>query len=120
VGAAEGIRWFPGDEDYPFPTRPGEDARAFVDRWLAEAPYARVVEDGVRYVNETDVVNLVNAVTSNAELMQVGLSQWGDRLLLAAERVQLIKAAREVASSAAHVADVLASDVSHVDPAPSD
>jgi hypothetical protein len=32
-----GIRWEPGDEDYPFASIPGETALDFFERWLAEA-----------------------------------------------------------------------------------
>ncbi len=107
---SEGIPWIAGDEDYPFAVRPGEDARAYTHRWLADAPYARVVRDTVRYIHETDVANLVNAVTSDPELMQAGLSEWGDRLLRSHERTRLIEMLKAAAAAATRVADVLASD----------
>jgi hypothetical protein len=91
-----GIDWLPGDEDYPLPSLPGEDAVAYFHRWLAEAPYARIERDGVRYIHETDVANLINAITMDLDLLDRVLSVWGERLLGSDERSLLGRSLQQV------------------------
>jgi hypothetical protein len=78
-----GIRWEPGDEDYPFASIPGETALDFFGRWLGEAGYARVDRDGVRYIHETDVANVLNHVTADVGLLRARLGAFGDRVVTA-------------------------------------
>jgi hypothetical protein len=78
-----GIRWEPGDEDYPFAAVAGETALDFFARWLADAPYARVERDGVRYLHETDVANFLNHVTADVGLLRARLEAFGDRVVTA-------------------------------------
>jgi hypothetical protein len=78
-----GIRWEPGDEDYPFPSIPGETALDFLGRWLDRAEYARLERDGVRYVHEVDLANLVNHLTADVSLLMARLETFGDRVVTA-------------------------------------
>jgi hypothetical protein len=91
-----GIAWVPGDEDYPFPAVEGEDALEFFGRWLERAPYARIDRDGVRYLHERDVANLLNHVTADIGLIRRRLDSFGDRVMAADEydeTIQRIEAA---------------------------
>jgi hypothetical protein len=83
TGVAPGIRWEPGDEDYPFASIPGETALDFFARWLGEAGYARVDQGGVRYIHETDVANVLNHVTADVGLLRARLGAFGDRVVTA-------------------------------------
>jgi sugar phosphate isomerase/epimerase len=83
AGEPPGIRWEPGDEDYPFAAVPGETALDFLARWLDEAGYARIERGGVRYLHETDVVNLLNHVTADVGLLRARLSTFGDHVVTA-------------------------------------
>lgn len=78
-----GIPWEPGDEDYPFPSVPGETALDFFARWLESAGYARVSQGGVRYIHEADVANLVNHITADVGLLRARLGTFGDRVVTA-------------------------------------
>ena len=80
-----GIRWEPGDEDYPFAAVPGESALDYLRRWLDSAGYARVEQGGVRYVHEEDVANLFNHVTADVDLLRARLATFGDHVLLASD-----------------------------------
>jgi hypothetical protein len=104
-----GISWEPGDEDYPFPAVPGETALDFLARWLDDAPYARLERDGVRFVHETDLVNLVNHITADTGLLRARLETFGDRLV-AAEAYQstvdrLERAAGDIGDALADLRD---------------
>ncbi len=105
-----GIEWMAGDEDYPFPSLAGEDPIAYSRRWLAEAPYARIERDGVRYIHEEDVANLVNAATIDLELLDQSFSRWGERLLRAAERERLVSALNQIFDVAREALAVLERD----------
>ncbi len=106
----QGIVWMPGDEDYPFPSRRGEDPTKYCQRWLDEAPYARIERDGVRYVHETDVANLVTALTVDLDLLDGSLSVWGERLLRADERAALEESLRKILNLTAQVLAVIERD----------
>ena len=80
-----GIRWEPGDEDYPFAAMPGESALDYLRRWLDSAGYARVEQGGVRYVHEDDVANLFNHVTADVDLLRARLATFGDHVLVASD-----------------------------------
>ena len=80
-----GISWEPGEEDYPFPTLPGETALDYFQRWLDEAPYARVERVGARYVHETDVTNVLNHITADVGLLNARLVQFGDQIVTAGD-----------------------------------
>lgn len=88
---APGIQWEPGEEDYPFPARAGESALDFVRRWLDSAGYARVEQDGVRFVHEVDVLNLVNNVTADIELLRARLGEYGDQIVAASEHAAMVR-----------------------------
>jgi hypothetical protein len=88
---APGIQWEPGEEDYPFPARPGESALDFVRRWLDSAGYARIEQDGVRFVHEVDVLNLVNNVTADIELLRARLGEFGDQIVAASEHAATVR-----------------------------
>ena len=105
-----GIDWLPGDEDYPFPSRAGEDPAGYCRRWLAEAPYARVERDGVRYIHETDVANLVNAITMDLDLLDGSLSVWGERLLRSEERAALGRSLQQILDLAGEALGVIEQD----------
>jgi hypothetical protein len=83
VGTEPGIDWEPGDEDYPFDAVPGETAVDFFGRWLAQAPYARIDRDGVRFLHETDVANVLNHITADVGLLRARLGPFGDRIMTA-------------------------------------
>jgi hypothetical protein len=83
VGADPGIDWEPGDEDYPFAAVPGETAVDFFGRWLDQAPYARIERDGVRFLHETDVANVLNHITADVGLLRARLGPFGDHVLTA-------------------------------------
>ena len=80
-----GIRWEPGDEDYPFAAMPGKSALDYLRRWLDSAGYARVEQGGVRYVHEDDVANLVNHVTADVDLLRARLATFGDHVLVSSD-----------------------------------
>ena len=88
---APGIQWEPGEEDYPFPARAGESALDFVRRWLDSAGYARTEQDGVRFVHEVDVLNLVNNVTADIELLRARLGEFGDQIVAASEHAATVR-----------------------------
>jgi hypothetical protein len=104
-GAAPGIQWEPGEEDYPFPARTGESALDFLARWLATADYARVDRAGVRYIHETDVANLFNHVTADVELLRARLEQFGDQVIAAADHASTM---RRIETSIAELREALA------------
>jgi hypothetical protein len=83
AGEPPGIRWEPGDEDYPFASVAGETALDFFARWLDAAGYARIDRAGVRYIHETDVANLLNHVTADVGLLRARLGRFGDRVITA-------------------------------------
>jgi hypothetical protein len=83
--AAPGIAWLPGDEDYPFAAEAGETALGYFERWLRDAPYARVVRGGATYVHEDDVTNVVNHITADVNLLRARLDEFGDHVMTAAE-----------------------------------
>lgn len=101
--AAAGISWEPGDEDYPFKAVPGETALDYFGRWLEGARYARVERDGVRYIHEVDVANLVNHLTADVDLLRARLLPFGDRVITAdrfAETTdQIERAVRELSAA---------------------
>lgn len=80
-----GIGWTPGDEDYPFASLDGESALDFFARWLEDAPYARVEQDGVRYIHETDVANVINHITADVGLVRARLGSFGDQVITGEE-----------------------------------
>lgn len=80
---APGIAWEPGEEDYPFPVIPGESALDYLGRWLDQAEYARLERNGVRYIHEADVANVVNHITADVGLLRARLSPFGDRIMTA-------------------------------------
>ena len=90
-GIEPGIRWEPGEEDYPFPAMPGESALDFVRRWLDAAGYARIEQDGVRFVHEVDVLNLVNNVTADIDLLRARLAEFGDQIVAASEHAATVR-----------------------------
>jgi hypothetical protein len=81
IGEGPGISWEPGEEDYPFAAVSGETALDYFGRWLDEAGYARIERDGVRYVHETDVANVVNHITADVGLLRARLGRFGDRVV---------------------------------------
>jgi hypothetical protein len=80
-----GIEWEPGEEDYPFASLPGESAMDFVHRWIETADYARIEQDGTRFIHEVDVGNLINHVTADLDLLQARLGEFGDLLISATD-----------------------------------
>jgi hypothetical protein len=86
-----GIRWEPGEEDYPFPALPGESALDYVQRWLDAAGYARIEQDGVRFVHEVDVLNLVNNVTADIDLLRARLAEFGDQVVAASDHAATVQ-----------------------------
>jgi len=78
-----GINWEPGDEDYPFIAIPGETALDYFGRWLEGAGYARIERNGIRYLHEADVANVVNHVTADVGLLRARLGPFGDRVITA-------------------------------------
>ncbi len=102
-----GIDWLPGDEDYPFPSQEGEDPVRYCQRWLAEAPYAHIERGGIRYIHETDVANLVSAITMDLDLLDVSLSEWGERLLRSDERTALGRTLQQILDLAGEALGVI-------------
>ncbi|HEX9550706.1 MAG TPA: hypothetical protein VF971_06400 [Candidatus Limnocylindrales bacterium] len=90
-GGEPGVIWEPGDEDYPFAAIPGETALDFFARWLEEAGYARVERNGVRYLHEADVANVINHITADVGLLRARLGPFGDRVVTAAEHGEVIE-----------------------------
>jgi hypothetical protein len=90
-GVEPGIRWEPGDEDYPFPALPGESALDYVRRWLDAAGYARIEQDGVRFVHEADVLNLANNVTADIDLLRARLDEFGDQVIAASDHAATVR-----------------------------
>lgn len=86
-----GIRWEPGEEDYPFPGLPGESALDYLHRWLESATYARIERAGVRFVHEGDVLNLVNNITADVDLLRARLDAFGDRIVVASEHERTVR-----------------------------
>ena len=91
IALEPGIQWEPGDEEYPFPGLPGESALDYVHRWLESAGYARIEQDGVRFVHEGDVLNLVNNLTADVALLRARLDAFGDRIVVASEYVRTVR-----------------------------
>ena len=83
AGGDPGISWEPGDEDYPFRSMPGEGALDYLARWLDGAEYARIERDGIRYVHEVDVANVVNHITADVDLLRARVRPFGDRIITA-------------------------------------
>lgn len=86
-----GIAWEAGEEDYPFASRPGESALKYFERWLDEAPYARLEHAGSRYVHEVDVLNVVNHITADVGLLRGRLDEFGDQVVTAADFATIIQ-----------------------------
>lgn len=84
-GEPAGIAWEPGEEDYPFQSKPGETALDYLERWLDDAQYARIERGGIRYIHEVDVSNVMNHVTVDVALIRARLNPFGDHVLTAAE-----------------------------------
>jgi hypothetical protein len=82
-GPGPGIAWEPGDEDYPFAAIPGETAVDYFGRWLDAAAYARIEHDGIRYIHEADVTNVLNHITADVGLLRARLGPFGDRVVTA-------------------------------------
>ena len=82
-GWMPGVSWEPGEEDYPFAAIPGETALDYFVRWLEGAGYARIERDGIRYIHEADVVNVVNHITADVGLLRARLGPFGDRVVTA-------------------------------------
>ena len=102
-----GIRWEPGDEDYPFAAMPGESALDYLRRWLDSAGYARVEQDGVRYVHEEDVANLFNHVTADVDLLRARLATFGDHVLVASDHAMTIARVESAIAELRAVLDTL-------------
>jgi hypothetical protein len=88
---APGITWEPGEEDYPFAALPGESALSYFERWLREAPYARLEQDGSRYLHEVDVINVVNHITADVGLLRGRLEAFGDEVVTAADFAAIVQ-----------------------------
>jgi hypothetical protein len=88
--ASAGIPWEPGEEDYPFAARSDEAALEYFARWLDHAGYARIERDGVRYIHETDITNVVNHITADVGLLRARLSQFGDRVVTAEDHGEMV------------------------------
>ena len=102
-----GIRWEPGDEDYPFASLPGESALDFLRRWLDSAGYARVEQGGVRYIHEEDVANLFNHVTADTDLLRARLETFGDHVLLASDHALTVARVESAIAELRAVLDTL-------------
>ena len=102
-----GIRWEPGDEDYPFAAVPGESALDYLRRWLDSAGYARVEQDGIRYVHEEDVANLFNHVTADVDLLRARLATFGDHVLVASDHADAIARVESAIAELRAVLDTL-------------
>lgn len=89
--SSPGIAWLAGDEDYPFPARDGESALAYFERWLQEAPHASIERVGVRYIHETDVINVVNHITADVGLLRARLDEFGDHVLTATDHAAAVQ-----------------------------
>lgn len=88
---APGVSWEPGEEDYPFAAIAGENALDFFGRWLDEAGYARIERNGVRYIHEADVANVVNHITADVGLLRARLGPFGDRVVSAEDYGETIE-----------------------------
>lgn len=86
-----GIAWEPGEEDYPFAALPGESALTYFERWLEEAPYARLEHVGSRYLHEVDVINVVNHITADVGLLRGRLEAFGDEVVTAADFAAIVQ-----------------------------
>jgi hypothetical protein len=86
-----GIAWMPGDEDYPFAAQPGESAFGYFERWLKDAPYARIDRAGAIYVHETDLINVVNHITADVGLLRARLDEFGDYVLTGADQASVVQ-----------------------------
>ncbi len=80
---APGISWEPGEEDYPFAAIPGESALDYFGRWLEGSGYARIERDGIRYIHEEDIANVVNHITADVGLLRARLGPFGDKVVTA-------------------------------------
>lgn len=78
-----GINWEAGEEDYPFAAIPGESALDYFGRWLEGAGYARIEREGIRYIHERDIANVVNHITADVGLLQARLGAFGDKVVTA-------------------------------------
>lgn len=88
---APGIIWEPGEEDYPFAAVPGESALDYFGRWLEEAGCAQIEKDGIRYIHEADITNVVNHITADVGLLRARLDPFGDRILTAERHAETIR-----------------------------
>ena len=102
-----GIRWEPGDEDYPFAAVPGETALDYFGRWLDEAGYARIERGGVRYIHETDVANVLNHVTADVGLLRARLETYGDRVVTAEAYDATVQRLEQAVAELAEALDTL-------------
>jgi len=105
-----GIDWVAGDEDYPFPARPGETAVEYFARWLKEAPYASIERQGARYLHETDVTNVLNHITADVALLRARLDEFGDRVLTAADHTATVQRIEEAMTRLAEARATLKQD----------
>ena len=110
ISSGPGIDWVPGDEDYPFPARPGETAVEYFARWLKEAPYASIERQGARYLHETDVTNVLNHITADVELLRARLDEFGDRVLTAADYTATVQRIEEAMTRLAEARATLKHD----------
>ncbi len=88
---APGISWEPGEEDYPFAALPGESALDYFGRWLEGSGYARIERDGIRYIHEEDIANVVNHITADVALLRARLGPFGDKVVTAETYGQAIE-----------------------------
>ena len=110
LALSPGIEWEPGDEDYPFPARPGETAVEYFARWLKEAPYASIERQGARYLHETDVTNVLNHITADVALLRARLDEFGDRVLTAADYTATVQRIEEAMTRLAEARATLKHD----------
>ena len=106
-GRLPGISWEPGEEDYPFVAIPGENALDFFGRWLEEAGYARVERNGVRYIHESDAVNVVNHITADVGLLRARLGPFGDRVVSAEDYGETIERIEHAVAELGEALDTL-------------
>jgi hypothetical protein len=106
-GGVPGISWEPGEEDYPFAAIPGETALDYFGRWLEEAGYARVEHDGVRYIHEADVSNVVNHITADVGLLRARLGAFGDRVVTAEDFGETIERIEHAVAELGEALDML-------------
>ena len=69
----------------------GETALDYFERWVKDAPYARIERNGARYIHETDVTNVLNHITADVGLLQARLDEFGDHVLTAADNAATIQ-----------------------------